>query len=256
MNFRLFHLRMVIRNISVVVFIFTTLLPNTYNALEETASQTDDTQSFTTSDNTITPDFNEDSTPASLMQLDDSANSTLFNFTDPETILFDVWVEVSDTFRPEGRSVAILTPLIAYNYQSGIFFYLLNPQPDGSCFAGVHYILNTWNLSQFTGVVIDLHRQGENSNFKLTFYGNCSDIFTCPSYESFFETSGGREQIKIPFTTFKAYFRGQLKPESPPLNLTQLSRFGIQAYGGVFAPKKQSGPGSIEIFTISAYKED
>ncbi|CAH8502938.1 unnamed protein product [Schistosoma rodhaini] len=213
------------------------------------------TASFTIGLGITTFDVIKQLVMTSISQSNKPTSPLLFNFTDPQNTL-SKWIEVSDTVRVEGRSKAILVPHIAYNYRSAIFFYLLNPQPSGACFAGVDYILDTWDLSQYTGVVIDLHRQGQNTNFKLFFYGNCSEIFTCESYESFFETSGEREQIKLPFSTFKAYFRGELRPESPPLDITQLSRFGIQTYGGIFAPKKQSGPGSIEIFTISAYKED
>ncbi|RTG82324.1 uncharacterized protein DC041_0011972 [Schistosoma bovis] len=246
---------MAIRITYVAVSILTTLLLNTCNAMEEYSSQTDATQSSTISDSIMTYDFNDVSKAITLMQPGDSGNLTMFNFTDPETFLFEDWIEVSDTFRVEGRSIAALVPHTAYNYQSAVFFYLLNPQPDGSGFAGIDYILDTWDLSKYTGVVIDLHRQGENSNFKLIFYGNCSELLTCQSYESFFETSGEREQIELPFSTFAPYFRGEPKPDSPPLDLTQLSRFGIQVYGGIFASRKQSGPGSIDIFTISAYKQ-
>ncbi|VDP55379.1 unnamed protein product [Schistosoma margrebowiei] len=69
------------------------------------------------------------------------------------------------------------------------------------------------------------------------------------------QTSGERQRIELPFSTFKPYIRGQLTHHLPALDLTQLSRFGIQVYGSIGALKKQSGPGSIEIFTISAYKE-
>ncbi|RTG80758.1 uncharacterized protein DC041_0000559 [Schistosoma bovis] len=91
---------------------------------------------------------------------------------------------------------------------------------------------------------------------KLIFYGNCSEILTCQSYESFFETSGEREQIKLPFSTFKPYFRGEPKPDSPPLDLTQLSRIGIQVYGSIVEPDKQRDKEFIKIFSIIAYKED
>ncbi|KAK4469788.1 hypothetical protein MN116_007304 [Schistosoma mekongi] len=179
--------------------------------------------------------------------------SILFNFTDPQ-IKLDKWIEVSDTVREEGRSKAVLVPHIAFNYRSAIFFYLLNPQPNGACFAGVDYLLDNWDLSQYKGISIDLHRQGGVSSFKLIFYDNCSDIFICQSYESFFETAEGRQQIELPFSTFAPYFRGFPKPNAPPLALTKLSRFGIQTYGGVNELRKQSGPGSVELFTISAHK--
>ncbi|VDP71172.1 unnamed protein product [Schistosoma curassoni] len=178
---------MAITNTSVAALILTTLLLNTCNAMKEYTSQTDATQSSTISDSIMTYDFNDDSTAITFMQPIDSVILTLFNFTEPETSLFEDWIEVSDTFRVEGRYIAALVPHSANNYQSAVFFYLLNPQPDGSGFAGIDYILDTWDLSKYTGVVIDLHRQGENSNFKLIFYGNCSEIFTCQSCESFFE---------------------------------------------------------------------
>ncbi|CAH8488905.1 unnamed protein product [Schistosoma turkestanicum] len=222
-------------------------------SMEESSSETDEIISLSIRDASENSDYF--GLPLPITKLNGSANLTLFNFTDPETSLFDTWIEVSDTVRMEGRSIATLVLFQPYDYQSAIFFYLLNPQPDGSAFAGIDYELDSWNLSDYKGIIIDLHRQGENPNFKLIFYGNCSEIFTCQSYESFFETSGQRQQIELPFSSFKPYFRGEPKPELPPLDITQLSRIGIQAYGGVFADKRQSGPGSIELFTISAYKE-
>ncbi|CAH8508085.1 unnamed protein product [Schistosoma mattheei] len=186
------------------------------------------------------------------MQRSDSGNLTLFNFSEHGTSLF----EVSDTFRVEGRSIAALVPHTAYNNQSAILYYEINPQPDGSGFAGIDYKLDTWDLSNYTGVIIEIHTHGRNPNMKLIFYGNCSEIRNCHSYESFFETSGEREQIKLPFSTFKPYFRGELIPHLPPLDLTQLSRIGIQVYGSIVGPDKQHDKEFIEIFSIIAYKDD
>ncbi|CAH8502950.1 unnamed protein product [Schistosoma rodhaini] len=146
------------------------------------------TASFTIGLGITTFDVIKQLVMTSISQSNKPTSPLLFNFTDPQNTL-SKWIEVSDTVRVEGRSKAILVPHIAYNYRSAIFFYLLNPQPSGACFAGVDYILDTWDLSQYTGVVIDLHRQGQNTNFKLFFYGNCSEIFTCESYESFFEVT-------------------------------------------------------------------
>ncbi|CAH8842109.1 unnamed protein product [Trichobilharzia szidati] len=184
----------------------------------------------------------------------DEVNLTLFNFTDPTATFLDQWIEVSDTVRTAGRSKAVLAPHIASNYQSAIFFYLLNPLPNGACFAGIDAYLNSWDLSEYQGISIDLHRQGNNSAFKLLFYNDCPQYTNCYSYESFFETSGAREQVYLPFSTFQPYFRGKYQPNVPPLNASDLRRVGIQVYGGVYEAKSQSGPGSLELFTISAYK--
>ncbi|CAH8531301.1 hypothetical protein MS3_00007092 [Schistosoma haematobium] len=242
---------MSVRNNSFAVLILTTLLLNTCNTTDEYSTQTDATQSFTISDGMMTSDFNRHSKPITLMQRSDSENLTLFNFTEHGTSLF----EVSDTFGVEGRSIAALVPHTAYNNQSAILYYKINPQPDGSGFAGVHHKFNNWNLSNYTGVIIEIRTHGRNPNMKLIFYGNCSEILTCQSYESFFETSGERQRIELPFSTFKPYFRGEPKPDSPPLDITQHSRFGIQVYGGVVASRKQFAQDFIEIFSIIAYKE-
>ncbi|CAH8819104.1 unnamed protein product [Schistosoma curassoni] len=217
---------MAIENISVIVAIFTTLLLNTCEAMKENSFK-----------NTI-------------KQGGDLVNVTIFNFTDPNTDAFENWIEVSDG----GRSKATLVKLKGQNYQSGILFYLLTPQKNGPSFAGVHRIVQIDVLPAYDGVIIDLHRQGPHSHFKL-FYGECSDTSNCASNESVFETSGEREQVKISFRNSSAYLHGTPLSNSKFSGLTQKSHIGIKVYGGSNAQRNQCGPGSIEIFTISAYKE-
>ncbi|CAH8527366.1 unnamed protein product [Schistosoma margrebowiei] len=160
---------MVIGNISVIVVIFITLLLNTCKAMKENSFKT-----------TIT-------------RRRDLANLTLFNFTDYNTNAFENWIEVSDATVIGGRSKATLVRLKGHNYQSAIFFYLLTPRENESSFAGVHWIVADDVLPAFDGVIIDLHRQGPHSHFRL-FYGEFSDTSNCASYESVVETSGEREQ--------------------------------------------------------------
>ncbi|RTG82410.1 uncharacterized protein DC041_0007968 [Schistosoma bovis] len=69
------------------------------------------------------------------------------------------------------------------------------------------------------------------------------------------QTSGEREQVKIPFRNSSAYLHGTPLSNSRFSGLTQKSHIGIKVYGGSNAQRNQCGPGSIEIFTISAYKE-
>nr|CAX74846.1 NADH:ubiquinone oxidoreductase complex I intermediate-associated protein 30,domain-containing protein [Schistosoma japonicum] len=139
-------------------FMFTTMLLYTSNTLDNEMEGIDKTESIITDTTTTTESFEEFMLKYDLKE-NKSVNLTLFNFTDPNTTAFDEWFEVSDTAREEGRSIATLIPLIAQKYQSGIFFYLLSPQPDGSCFAGIDYRLNSANFSEYTGISIDLRRQ-------------------------------------------------------------------------------------------------
>ncbi|CAH8819044.1 unnamed protein product [Schistosoma curassoni] len=217
---------MKIGNISVIVAIFTTLLLNTCKAMKENSFQ-----------NTI-------------KRGGDLVNVTIFNFTDSNTDAFENWIEVSDG----GRSKATLVKLKGQNYQSGILFYLLTPRENGSGFAGVNWIVFDHVLPLYDGVFIDLRRQGPHSHFRL-FYGKCSDTSNCVSCESVFKTSGEREQVKISFRNSSAYLHGTPLSNSKCSGLTQKSHIGIKVYVESNGQRNQCGPGSIEIFTISAYKE-
>ncbi|RTG81956.1 uncharacterized protein DC041_0007914 [Schistosoma bovis] len=141
---------MMIKNTS-VVFIFTTLPLNAHNGMEEKSSyKTYLNRSGDTKDKTV----------------------------------FDNWIEYSENVQ---HSKAIIVALYGQNYQSAIFFYLLNSPPNESSVASVHKIIIDPVWPAYGGVVIDLHGQGLNTSFKLIFYANCVDVQNCVSYESNFE---------------------------------------------------------------------
>ncbi|CAH8515675.1 unnamed protein product [Schistosoma intercalatum] len=222
---------MMITNLSVVVLIFATQLMNTCNALEKHSLQT------------------------IIIQLRDLVNKTLFNFTDPkDKTAFGNWVEHSDNAENGGRSKATLVPLNGQNYQSAIFFYLLNRQTNGSTFAGVYEIHYIHDLPLYDGVEIDLHRRGLDSDFKLIFYANCSNTRHCDSFESHFKTTEERQLIQLPFNNLKQNFRGSDNSHSSHFVSGRAFRLGIQAYTGINGPNNQCGAGSIEIHYIRVYR--
>ncbi|CAH8819042.1 unnamed protein product [Schistosoma curassoni] len=152
---------MMIKNTFVIVLTFTTLLLNTHNGMEGKSSY------------------------KTYLNRSGLFNKTLIDFTDTKNkTVFEGWIEYSDKVQ---RSKATLVPLYGQNYQSAIFFYLLNSRPNGSSFAGVHRIIYIPVWPAYGGVVIDLHRQGLDSTFKLIFYGNCGDIQNCGTCESNFK---------------------------------------------------------------------
>ena len=76
------------------------------------------------------------------------------------------------------------------------------------------------------------------------------------SYEAKFQVelnSEEFERISIPFSAFKAYYRGAVVPDAPPLDLRKIGIFGLQTFGGVYDDYKQTGVGSLEIDFISVY---
>ena len=76
-------------------------------------------------------------------------NNYLFDFTSLDHV--DDWYEVSDTVREVGKSKATLVLQKTRMFQRAIFFALLNPQPNGACFAGMYHDLQNGDLSQFSG---------------------------------------------------------------------------------------------------------
>ncbi|RTG91456.1 uncharacterized protein DC041_0006684 [Schistosoma bovis] len=215
---------MTIRNISVIVTIFTTLLLNTCKALKE------------------------NSLKITITRRGDLANVTLFNFTDSNTTAFENWTEISDATLIGGRSKTALVRLEGQNYQSAIFFYLLTPPPNGSSFAGVPRIVADGVLPAYDGVLIDLHKQGPHSHFELFVYEKGSNI----QYETIFETSGKRQQIKLPFGSFTSCCCETPHHVSTLSDVSKISRIGIKAH----ELTNQSGPGAVEIFPILTYKKN
>ncbi|VDN10955.1 unnamed protein product [Dibothriocephalus latus] len=157
---------------------------------------------------------------------------------------FSKWTEISDTVRAAGRSKAIITShhgaVSVYLATDGtvqkfgcaIFFYLLDPLPNGACFAGVRYNGTRWNLSDYDGIEAELRCTGSNEWFKIAFDQKYS-------YEKQFQ--------------MKAFHRGKPVDNAPPLNTSNLD-FGIQVFGGIYEKFKQSGPGSLQINWVRAYK--
>lgn len=56
----------------------------------------------------------------------------------------------------------------------------------------------------------------------------------------------------LPFSEFKAYYRGKRVNNNETLDLSQVTSIGIQMYGGVYQPVKQKGPATLEIDWIRA----
>ena len=56
----------------------------------------------------------------------------------------------------------------------------------------------------------------------------------------------------LPFSEFKAYYRGKRVNNNEVLDTSQVTSIGIQIYGGVYQTIKQKGPATLEIDWIRA----
>ncbi|KAF7395107.1 hypothetical protein HZH66_008281 [Vespula vulgaris] len=181
------------------------------------------------------PMLNHRMTVAFLMSLTflqpaNGRKMTLFDFTRMDNV--NDWQEISDTVRTVGKSKATLVLQKTQVFQRAIFFTLLNPQPNGAGFAGKN--------NHYKAV---LRHKGFDSNKDL-------------SYEQFFQVPMSNEEfstVSLKLDSFKPYYRGQEIPEGEPLDVEKITMFGLQVYGGVYLPFKQSGVSALEIVTIDAF---
>ncbi|XP_058799151.1 uncharacterized protein LOC131668752 [Phymastichus coffea] len=183
-----------------------------------------------------------------------NGNEILFDFTKASNV--DDWQEISDTVRTVGMSKAVLSLQKTQVFQRAIFFSLLNPQPNGAGFAGVRTPV-TWDLREFNEFRMKCRGQGQNSHYKVVLRHKNSSSNDDIEYEQFFEApmSGSSfGEVVLPLANFKAYFRGREIKDAEPLDLGHLTMFGLQVYGGVYLPIKQSGVSALEIELIEARK--
>ena len=184
-----------------------------------------------------------------------NSDMMLFDFTTIGNL--DYWKESSDTVRDVGMSKASFVLQKTQQYQRAIFFALLNPQANGACFAGFRSQCD-FASSDYEAIQLRLRgAQGDLWRYKILLT-NQKDTYQ-RSYEAFFNVSDACQckqtqgacqcevDISLAMDDFKAYYRGKLDPDAPPLDSSNVVSFGIQAAGGVYEKDKQSEVGSIEI---------
>ncbi|CAK1603259.1 unnamed protein product [Parnassius mnemosyne] len=174
----------------------------------------------------------------------------LFDFTKSDNV--ENWQEQSDTVRDVGMSKAVFVLHQNTAYRRAIFFALLNPQLNGAGFAGVRAI-KTYNLTGHTKLQIQCRGQGQYNGFKMVLRHKGLNDEPNYSFEQYFQ--GPKDEFAVrnlPFSEFKAYYRGKRVNNNETLDISQITSIGIQMYGGVYQPIKQKGPATLEIDWIRA----
>merc|ERR1711970_1647696 len=101
------------------------------------------------------------------------------------------------------------------------------------------------------GVVIRLRGQGSLKYWKIVLtdseFLGLTKLYT---YEVKFPVNLEAQEfevVNLPFSDFRAFFRGREISDAPAMDLQKLGSFGIQTFGGVYDTFKQQGVGSLEI---------
>ncbi|XP_023955210.2 uncharacterized protein LOC112058543 [Bicyclus anynana] len=179
-----------------------------------------------------------------------STRQYLFDFTKTDDV--DNWQEQSDTVRSVGMSKAVFVIHRNTEFRRAIFFALLNPQPNGAGFAGIR-ALGMYNLTGCTKLQLYCRSQGQFNGFKVVLRHKGLNDEPNYSFEQYFQAPKDEFAIReLPFSEFKAYYRGKRVINNETLDISQVTSIGIQMYGGVYQPIKQKGPATLELDWIRA----
>jgi len=117
----------------------------------------------------------------------------------------------------------------------------------GGGFASVHTELPQTDLSAYDGLEMRVQGDGRRYRARLRTAPESASV----TYHASFETDPGVwESIRLPFTSFKARFRGRWIPDAPPLDLERITSFGW------LVADKQAGHFRLEVDWVQAYAED
>jgi hypothetical protein len=113
-------------------------------------------------------------------------------------------------------------------------------------FASIRSKPGSWDLGAYDGIFIRL--RGDGKRYKLNL--KTDSAFDGILYRVPFETRDGEWQtLRVPFSKFRASFRGRAVPEAPPLDPSRVISVGF------LISDKQEGPFRLEVAGIGAYTE-
>ena len=142
-------------------------------------------------------------------------------------------------------------------FQRAVMFAIINPQPNGAGFAGVKSNVTFEDVDGKEGVLLQCKGQGSLKYWKVVLtdseFLGLTKLYT---YEAKFTVnldSEDFETVRLPFSEFKAFYRGQEIQDAPKMDLKKIGAFGLQTFGGVYDQFKQTGVGSLEIDYVAFY---
>jgi len=157
----------------------------------------------------------------------------LYNFTSPSftDLEANTWYESSDTVRTAGMSKASFCLQKSRQFQRAVMFAMINPQPNGAGFAGMkheHPIRSSHLAASPEGIILRLRGQGQLPHWKVVLTDSdqlgLTSVYT---YEHKFTLEKMEErqfeEVRLPLSSFHAYYRGQEVDSAPALDLAKVT---------------------------------
>jgi hypothetical protein len=193
-------------------------------------------------------------TPASdpMVSSADSTDSTLFDFTQPDTPIAEVWGELDDVVMG-GVSESQFGRMGA----SAVFSGTVSTANSGG-FASVRTrnFDPPLNLSGFTGAKLRVRGDGQRYKFMLRQDTTWDSVAYCASFDTV-----DREwtTVQIPFATLVPVFRARTRSDMPALDLSRVCAMQLMLskfeYDGALNPTFHPGAFQLQIERIQLYRD-
>lgn len=164
---------------------------------------------------------------------------TLFDFSSPETAAS--WGPIDDRVMGGVSSSSFI-----YEDSSGALFTGEVSMEHGGGFASVRSGHLDLDLSDYQGLAMACMGDGKSYKLSVTTEPRYGSVI----YRAVFDTRPGTwEELKIPFNRFIPTFRGQIVPEAPELDPSNIVALGL------LISQRQKGPFRLKVSFIKAYSD-
>jgi len=160
----------------------------------------------------------------------------LFDFEEEKQV--ETWFTINDTVMGGVSSSRVYMP------EEGIarFEGTVSLENNGG-FASIRSKDGQYDLSAYDGVLVRV--KGDGQEYKLNIKTNTQ--FDSVMYQARFKTKAGEwDEVMVPFSSFKATFRGRRVPSEDPVDTSKIKTFGFMI------SDKQDGPFKLDIDWLKA----
>jgi monofunctional biosynthetic peptidoglycan transglycosylase len=164
----------------------------------------------------------------------------IYDFNDPEAV--GDWEAICDVVMGGISSGRIEATAAG----SMLFEGVVSLENNGG-FASIRSQPRSRDLGAYDGVIIRVRADGKRYKLNLKTDSSFDGIM----YRVSFDTKDGEwQELRFPFSDFRASFRGRFVPDAPPLDPGRITTVGL------LISDKQEGPFRMEVAWIGAYGEE
>ena len=163
----------------------------------------------------------------------------IYDFSSPETA--GSWMIVND-----GVMGGVSQSRLSLDEQGALVFEGRVSLDYGGGFASVRSIVNQLDAQKYQGIFLKIRGDGNKYQLRLRQTSRVNG----PAFYQHFKTEIGKwVEVFIPFTEFKASYRGRLLPDHPKLDTSRITQIGLMI------SDKQKGNFRLEVKRIAIFKK-